>query len=215
MATVVKTTFQLKRGSAAKWIELNLVLAAGEPGFEIDTGRLKIGDGQTAWLDLPYIGERNVVNAATHYDFPSLGAADVIYKAEEEKLLYQWNSSSMVYEALGAIGGEGTGIVIDTEFSDTSMNPVANKVVKAAIDELTEEIQRLATAGSYSYVVNAETHYDFPSVGAENVIYKASSEKMIYQWNTTEMKYEVLYTASAEIGDIEMIHGGNANGTNN
>lgn len=56
MATVVKTTFQFKRGSAAKWAELNLVLAAGEPGFELDTGRLKIGDGVRAWQDLPYLG---------------------------------------------------------------------------------------------------------------------------------------------------------------
>ena len=54
MATIVKTTFQLKRGSADKWAELNLTLAAGEPGYEIDTGRLKIGDGLTPWNELPY-----------------------------------------------------------------------------------------------------------------------------------------------------------------
>ena len=31
-------------------------MLAGEPGFEVDTYRLKIGDGKTAWNDLPYIG---------------------------------------------------------------------------------------------------------------------------------------------------------------
>lgn len=55
MATVVKTTFKLKRGTAAKWKELNLVLAAGEPGFEIDTNSLKIGNGYTPWNELPYL----------------------------------------------------------------------------------------------------------------------------------------------------------------
>ena len=55
MATIISTTFRLKRGLAAKWQELNLVLDPGEPGFELDTYRLKIGDGQTAWNDLPYI----------------------------------------------------------------------------------------------------------------------------------------------------------------
>lgn len=55
MATVVKTTFKLKRGTAEKWRELNLVLAAGEPGFEIDTNSLKIGNGYTPWNELPYL----------------------------------------------------------------------------------------------------------------------------------------------------------------
>lgn len=56
MATVIKTTFQFKRATAARWQELNLVLAAGEPGYELDTGRLKIGNGETPWNELNYIG---------------------------------------------------------------------------------------------------------------------------------------------------------------
>ena len=147
MATVVKTTFQLKRGTAAKWIELNLILAAGEPGFEIDTGRLKIGDGQKAWVDLPYLGEGGVVNAATHYDFPETGAANIIYKAEEEKLLYQWNASSNAYELLG-MGGEGGGAIVDTELSDSSMNAIANSTVAKALKDLEAKIPEVL---SYSF----------------------------------------------------------------
>jgi hypothetical protein len=147
MATVVKTTFQFKRGTAAKWIELNLTLAAGEPGFEIDTGRLKIGDGKRAWLDLPYLGEGGVVNAATHYDFPETGAADVIYKAAEEKLLYQWNSNSNAYELLG-MGGEGGGAIVDTELSDSSMNAIANSAVTKALKDLEAKIPEVL---SYSF----------------------------------------------------------------
>lgn len=101
-------TLQLKRGTAARWRETNLVLAAGEPGFVIDENRLKIGDGSTAWNDLPYIGESCVVNAKTHYDFPSIGKEDVIYKAESEKLLYQWNTKDLKYEVVGEVevGGD-------------------------------------------------------------------------------------------------------------
>lgn len=47
---------QLKRGKSTTWKNKNLLLLAGEPGFEVDTYRLKIGDGKTAWNDLPYIG---------------------------------------------------------------------------------------------------------------------------------------------------------------
>lgn len=94
-------TIQFKRGTAAKWAELNLVLEAGQPGFVTDENRLKIGDGVTAWNDLPYIGEENVINASTHYDFPSIGRENIIYKAESERLLYQWNTAELKYEVVG------------------------------------------------------------------------------------------------------------------
>ena len=57
MATVYTTTFQLRRGNASVWEKNNPVLSRGEPGFEIDTNRLKIGDGSTAWNDLCYVGD--------------------------------------------------------------------------------------------------------------------------------------------------------------
>ena len=51
----VNLTFQLKRGTAARWIEMNPVLADGEPGFELDTNQLKIGNGKDTWTNLPYL----------------------------------------------------------------------------------------------------------------------------------------------------------------
>lgn len=47
-------TIQLRRGTAAAWTSENTTLAAGEPGFETDTGRHKVGDGVTAWNSLAY-----------------------------------------------------------------------------------------------------------------------------------------------------------------
>jgi hypothetical protein len=44
---------QLRRGLASEWIS-TIVLSAGEPGFETDTGKFKIGDGITQWGTLPY-----------------------------------------------------------------------------------------------------------------------------------------------------------------
>ena len=45
---------QLRRGSAQEWSNVNPTLAIGELGIEIDTGRIKIGDGVTAWNSLKY-----------------------------------------------------------------------------------------------------------------------------------------------------------------
>jgi hypothetical protein len=47
--------FQFRRDLAADWVSLNPILGGGEPGVEIDTHALKMGDGFTAWNALPYI----------------------------------------------------------------------------------------------------------------------------------------------------------------
>lgn len=46
---------QMRRGTAAEWSSQNPILAAGEPGFETDTGQLKIGNGAAAWNSLSYL----------------------------------------------------------------------------------------------------------------------------------------------------------------
>ena len=56
MATIIKTTFQLRRGLLATWEKNNPILAAGEPSYVIDKNLLKIGDGTTHWNDLEFLG---------------------------------------------------------------------------------------------------------------------------------------------------------------
>ena len=51
MATV---KFRLRRDTAANWTVANPVLGLGEPGLEIDTRKVKYGDGSTAWTSLSY-----------------------------------------------------------------------------------------------------------------------------------------------------------------
>lgn len=54
--TVVKARIGgLRSGTAALWLGANPVLLAGEPGYETDTKRLRIGDGVTAFTALPYV----------------------------------------------------------------------------------------------------------------------------------------------------------------
>jgi hypothetical protein len=61
----VVTQIQLRRGTAAEWTSTNPTLAAGEQGFETDTGKLKIGDGSTAWTSLAYLGSGDVTLTGT------------------------------------------------------------------------------------------------------------------------------------------------------
>lgn len=50
------TKIQLRRDTAVNWSTNNPTPSAGEPCFETDTGKLKIGDGITAYNSLPYQG---------------------------------------------------------------------------------------------------------------------------------------------------------------
>jgi hypothetical protein len=45
---------QLRRDGAQQWANVNPILAQGELGIELDTSRLKIGDGVTQWNSLKY-----------------------------------------------------------------------------------------------------------------------------------------------------------------
>jgi hypothetical protein len=50
----VQTVIKWRRGTLAEWELADPVLAAGEPGYEIDTNKFKIGDGLTQWTYLDY-----------------------------------------------------------------------------------------------------------------------------------------------------------------
>ena len=45
---------QLRRDTTSNWATIDPILAQGEPGYEIDTGKIKYGDGVTPWSALPY-----------------------------------------------------------------------------------------------------------------------------------------------------------------
>ena len=54
MATQIK----LRRDTAANWSSANPVLAQGEPGYDLTSKRLKIGDGVTAWNVLAWFDDQ-------------------------------------------------------------------------------------------------------------------------------------------------------------
>ena len=99
---------QFKRGTEQRWIEVNPILAEGEPGFVYDTNppKLKIGDGIHHWNDLLYVnasltnGEQEIIAVDTFSKLPLIGNSTKLYRVIENKLLYQWNSEKKVYESL-------------------------------------------------------------------------------------------------------------------
>ena len=51
----VNYVIQFKRSLAQDWVVKNPILKAGEPGFETDTKKIKIGNGTSTWNQLDYV----------------------------------------------------------------------------------------------------------------------------------------------------------------
>jgi hypothetical protein len=104
----VMTTIQFRRGSASQWRTANPVLSAGEPGFELDTGKYKIGDGSTPWSDLDHFVGTSEVSG----NFSSLSVDGVVQPT------YDIDSTPITAGDLGAY----TQAEVDSLITDTLQN---------------------------------------------------------------------------------------------
>lgn len=102
--------FQLRRDTAANWTSINPTLGSGEPALETDTRRQKIGDGSTAWTDLPYIPDgtvRSVSAASSSAGFSLSGGP--ITQAGEIIFAVTSPSDARVSLGLGSVATLNTG----------------------------------------------------------------------------------------------------------
>jgi len=58
---------QLRRDNSTSWNRVDPVLNQGEPGFETDSGKFKIGNGVLKWKQLPYVKSSELPPNATGY----------------------------------------------------------------------------------------------------------------------------------------------------
>jgi hypothetical protein len=92
------TTIKLRRGTASAWTTANPTLAAGEPGFETDTGKLKVGDGATSWTGLAYLTASGGGGTP-----PSEGAL-----TDASTIASDWSANTVKYVTLGGNRTLGT-----------------------------------------------------------------------------------------------------------
>jgi hypothetical protein len=73
MAESQEVIIHFRKNTAEGWLVNDRILDAGEPGFEMDTGRMKIGNGRTPWSRLPYLNSDSDAAAAllAHINSPA------------------------------------------------------------------------------------------------------------------------------------------------
>lgn len=74
--TLKVKTLYLRNDAAATWVAKNPVLAKGEPGVEVDTGKFKLGDGVTSWVGLNYAGV--LVSASEQNGYIQIDGVDTL-----------------------------------------------------------------------------------------------------------------------------------------
>lgn len=116
-AATAYNTIQFRRGTAAAWTAADPILAEGEPGFETDSGEMKIGDGTTHWVSLSYFLQTGTAAGATtqvQYNDASAMAGDAELTWDKAtNLLGAYTIDTKGISATGLTGTSGNVIYIN------------------------------------------------------------------------------------------------------
>lgn len=89
MMPVQKVRIVFKKKLASEWANENPILMDGEPGFEKDTGRMKIGTGTHTWNQLPYFRPDQDIADALNQHIASLDPHPAYDDGPSLALLYE------------------------------------------------------------------------------------------------------------------------------
>ena len=119
---------QAKVDSAVNWLKSELILLDKEIGYERETGRYKIGDGQHKWSELEFAGGGGSGETDIVVDNKM---SDVSTNPVQNKVIKEYVDNAV----------QDVEILLDTEMSNTSENAVQNKIIKQYVDEAIENIE--------------------------------------------------------------------------
>lgn len=156
--TTMSVRYALRRGAAQAWTDANPVLNAGEPGLELDTRKIKYGDGVTAWKDLQYAGAELDEDAITALIADN---KDHLYKHTRTNA-EQSDADAIVAALAGAIAVQGDICVITTTIGDETYEQSAFMYDGAQWVAMTGKVDadkvilrdNIVMAGNYTQVGN-------------------------------------------------------------
>jgi hypothetical protein len=116
---------KFRRDTASAWTQANPTLAQGEPGFEHDTGLLKIGDGATPWVNLDYAsggGDSLTDDQAVTVTVGNTDYWAIVNRANNDDDGVQ--SSAVAYDSQGNLV-----MLHITDVNDNALDPAPDKLI--------------------------------------------------------------------------------------
>ena len=215
--------FRLKRGQSSSWVDQNIVLAAGEPGVELNTHRMKVGDGVTPWKDLPYTGisadearaiasetanlSRVIVNSLEEIDITAPNAEKIIYMVPniEQDGTNTYDEYMIISGSLEAIGTTKTDL-LDYVSKEEAFNnrPDWNQHDESALNFIKNRIAYAHKTGKYidKNIIFQGQDLEFEYVDEENSLQSAWSEDINTKIPAPKLNsyYKIIYDNQEYIG---------------
>jgi len=147
---------QIRRDTVANWTSTNPTLSQGEMGYELNTGKLKIGNGVDAWVDLDYFDDQN----GSYNDLRDLPFSDPPNVSD----IANAASETYVNNAITALKA-GAGSALDTlnELATALGNDAnfsATMTTQLALKANSSSLSVVATSGAYSDLLNKPVLFD-------------------------------------------------------
>jgi len=170
------TRIKLRRDTAANWTTGNPILAAGEPGLESDTGKIKYGDGVSRWNVLEHSGGDQLVNEGSI----------TVQTGDADRWLVRLRREDQINNP------EWKGVVVTSTNYDSEGNAIVAAVIDLQDDGVV--IAKFDTAGELVWKKSVgainDSHYLESNVvidSADNIIFAVnpddSSTKYIIKMN--------------------------------
>ena len=140
---------QQRRGTAAQWTSANPILAAGEIGFETDTGKFKMGNGSSAWSALSYFAD------ASDFDTSAIQAT-----VDSKVATAIDNLVGGAPAALNTLNELAVAINSDSTFATTVTTALASKATTAALnahEAKTTDVHGIANTSLLATTANVAT----------------------------------------------------------
>jgi hypothetical protein len=158
-------SIRLRRGTASEWIASlpqpdGEVLKLGEPGYEKDTGKLKIGDGVNGWNNLAYLQAENNEDVILSQEDVDDAVANLLVSGSGIVLSYDDDGNSLTISTSGLQPSGNYSVVGHIHSSSDITN--FNSSVSGLLPTISNSgDNRILTSTGSSVGINAESNATF------------------------------------------------------
>lgn len=182
MAEILHVINNIRKDTSSNWASINPKLKLAEPAYEIDTGKLKIGNGIDFYEDLPYFTGENK-------DFTVNGQIGILAGANTYNIVI--TAENIKYNEVDTIVDKISAVEDDVSLKENRLNKV-DKFDKDTANSL----QYPSTKAIVDYVKTG-----IPDAPNDTKYYVLQSSKGIIEW--TEVKEGTTTPDDPEIQELK------------